>query len=75
MEAGEAMKRHIMSGDHIPLINYGSQGRAFRLAVPTPEHFLPLLYTLALKESYETVELFNDRPVAGSLTMTSVKFG
>ena len=75
MEAGEAMKIHIMSGDHSPLINYGSQGRAFRLAVPTPEHFLPLLYILALKESYETVELFNDRPVAGSLTMTSVKFG
>ncbi|MFZ2339614.1 MAG: 4,5-DOPA dioxygenase extradiol [Bacteroidales bacterium] len=75
MEAGEAMKNHIMSGDHSPLINYGSQGRAFRLAVPTPEHFLPLLYTLALKESHETVELFNDRPLAGSLTMTSVKIG
>ena len=75
MEAGEAMKSHIMSGDHSPLINYGSQGKAFSLAVPTPEHFLPLLYTLALKESYETVELFNDRPVAGSLTMTSVRFG
>ena len=75
MEAGEAMKIHIMSGDHSPLINYGSQGRAFRLAVPTPEHFLPLLYILALKEAYETVELFNDRPVAGSLTMTSVRIG
>ena len=75
MEADEAMKIHIMSGDHSPLINYGSQGRAFRLAVPTPEHFLPLLYVLGLKESYETVELFNDRPVAGSLTMTSVRIG
>ena len=75
MEAGEAMKSHIMSGDHSPLINYGSQGRAFRLAVPTPEHFLPLLYALALKGSDEPVELFNDRPVAGSLTMTSVRIG
>lgn len=75
MEAGEAMKSHIMSGDHGPLINYDSQGRAFRLAVPTPEHFLPLLYALALKGSDEPVELFNDRPVAGSLTMTSVRIG
>ncbi len=75
MEAGEAMKSHIMSGDHSPLINYSSQGRAFRLAVPTPEHFLPLLYALALKGSDEPVELFNDRPLAGSMTMTSVKIG
>lgn len=74
-EAGEAMKSHIMSGDHSPLINYSSQGRAFRLAVPTPEHFLPLLYTLALKEPGEPVELFNDKPLAGSMTMTSVKIG
>ena len=74
-EAGEAMKKHIMSGDHSSLINYGSQGSAFRLAIPTPEHFLPLLYTLALQEPDEPVELFNDSPVAGSLTMTSVKIG
>jgi 4,5-DOPA dioxygenase extradiol len=74
-EAGEAMKSHIMSGDHSPLINYSSQGRAFRLAIPTPEHFLPLLYTLALKEPGEPVELFNDKPLAGSMTMTSVKIG
>jgi 4,5-DOPA dioxygenase extradiol len=75
LEAGEAMKHHIMSGDHSPMINYDSQGNAFRLAVPTPEHFLPLLYTIALQEPDEPVELFNDRPVAGSLTMTSVKIG
>lgn len=74
-EAGEAMKSHIMSGDHGPLINYGSQGRAFNLAIPTPEHFLPLLYALALREPDEPVELFNDKPVAGSLTMTSVRIG
>jgi len=43
------------------------------MAVPTPEHYLPLLYVLALKEENEEVSLFNDKPVAGSLTMTSVK--
>ena len=74
-EADRAMKSHIMSGDHSPLINYGSQGRAFSLAIPTPEHFLPLLYALALREPNEPVELFNDKPVAGSLTMSSVKIG
>ncbi len=75
IEASEAMKRHIISGDHAPLINYTAQGRAFSLAIPTPEHYLPLLYSLALREPDEPVELFNDQPVAGSLTMTSVKIG
>ena len=45
----------------------------FNLAVPTPEHFLPLLYVLALKEKNENVSFFNDKNVAGSLSMTSLK--
>jgi 4,5-DOPA dioxygenase extradiol len=45
------------------------------LAVPTPDHFLPLLYALALKHEDEEVRFFNDKAVMGSLTMTSVKIG
>lgn len=73
IEASEKMKSHIQSGDHEPLINFRAQGKAFDLAIPTPEHYLPLLYALALQEKGETVSLFNDRAVAGALTMTSVK--
>lgn len=47
--------------------------KAFDLAIPTPEHYLPLLYTLALKEENEKITFFNDKPVAGSLSMTSLK--
>ncbi|MEZ4796328.1 MAG: 4,5-DOPA dioxygenase extradiol [Flavobacteriaceae bacterium] len=72
-EANEKMKSHILSGDFKPLIDFKSQGKAFDLAIPTPEHYLPLLYTLALKEDKEKITLFNDKPVAGSLTMTSLK--
>ena len=72
-EASEKMKKSILSGDDETLINFRSQGKAFDLAIPTPEHYLPLLYTLALKEDNEQVSLFNDKAVAGSLTMTSVK--
>jgi 4,5-DOPA dioxygenase extradiol len=75
MEASDKMKKYILHSDHEQLINYLSQGRAFELAVPTPEHYLPLLYALALKEDSEDVQLFNDKAVAGSLTMTSVKIG
>ena len=74
-EANEEMKSYILSGDHQKLIDFKSQGKAFDLAIPTPEHYLPLLYTLALKEKNEKIIVFNDKPVAGSLSMTSVKIG
>ena len=75
LEAAEKMRTAILSGDHRLLIDYAAQGKVFDLAIPTPEHFLPLLYSLALKEEGEPVSLFNDKPVGGSLTMTSVRIG
>ena len=75
IEANEKMKKFILADDHKSLIDYKSQGRAFALAIPSPEHFLPLLYSLSLKEANETISLFNDRAIAGSLTMTCVKLG
>lgn len=75
LEANEKMKKFILSGDHKQLINFRSQGKSFDLAIPTPEHYLPLLYSLALQDNNEEIKLFNDKAVAGSLTMTSVKIG
>ncbi len=72
-EANETMKKHILNGNFQPLIDFRSQGIAFDLAIPTPEHYLPMLYALALKEKKDNISLFNDKPVAGSLTMTSFK--
>lgn len=74
-EASETMKKHILDSNHAALINFSSQGKAFDLAIPTPEHYLPLLYALALKEDKDDIELFNDQAIAGSLTMTSIKIG
>jgi 4,5-DOPA dioxygenase extradiol len=75
IEASEKMKEYIMTGNHKQLINYKSQGRAFELAIPTPDHYLPLLYALALKNEDDKITIFNDKPVGGSLTMTSVRIG
>lgn len=75
IEANENMKKFILNGNHQNLINYQSQGKSFELAIPTPEHYLPLLYTLALQDEKEAVQLFNDKLLAGSLTMTSLKIG
>jgi len=72
-EANAKMKKFIKEGDHKSLINYAQQGKPFQLAIPSPEHYLPLLYTLALKDEKDSIEFFNDKPVAGALTMTSVR--
>lgn len=71
----EQFKTLIKQGDHQPLINYTAMGREAMLAIPTPEHYLPLIYTLGLKGSKDDVSFFNDKAVGGSLTMTSVKLG
>ena len=75
IEANELVKKLILKNDHKALIDYKSLGSAIQLAVPTPDHFLPLLYALALKRDDEEVSFFNDKAVMGSLTMTSVKIG
>lgn len=75
IEANEKMKSFIRNGNFQPLINYRAQGDAFNLAIPTPEHYMPLIYTLGLKSKNEKINLFNDKLVGGSLTMTSLKIG
>jgi 4,5-DOPA dioxygenase extradiol len=71
-EAAALVKSLIDAGAHDELVDYRSLGASVQLAVPTPEHYLPLLYALALKDRNETVSYFNDETVAGSLTMTSL---
>lgn len=75
LEARQKINDAILNGNHKILTEYKQQGRAMQLAVPTPEHFLPLLYVMALKNKNEKLSLFNDKAVGGSLTMTSVKIG
>ena len=75
IEAGDKMKKFILENNHKQLINYRCHGKPFELAIPTPEHYLPLLYALAVKDEGENIEIFNDKPVAGSLMMTSLKIG
>ncbi|MEO8569680.1 MAG: 4,5-DOPA dioxygenase extradiol [Ginsengibacter sp.] len=75
LKMNDTFKHLISDGDIKPLLNYESLGAGAKLAIPTPEHYLPLMYTLGLKENKDTVSFFNDKAVAGSLTMTSVKIG
>ena len=73
IEARETSNKYLLDGDFKPLINFEKLGKAFQLAIPTPEHYLPLIYSLGLKQQDETISLFNDKLLAGSLSMTSLK--
>lgn len=69
------MKELITKGDHARMVDHTRLGKAFELSIPTPEHYLPLLYTLGLQQKADPIHLFNDRTVMGSIAMTSVKIG
>ncbi len=75
IEANEQMKKWITAYDHKPLIDFKAQGKAFDLAIPTPDHYFPMLYALALQGRGEELRFFNDQAVMGSLTMTSFRIG
>jgi 4,5-DOPA dioxygenase extradiol len=73
-EMNATFKKLITDGNHDALIDYEKLGQAARLAIPTPDHYYPLLYALGLQEKNDEPTFFNDRAVGGSLTMTSVRW-
>jgi 4,5-DOPA dioxygenase extradiol len=75
IEARTVMNNLIEKGDFKSLTQYQTLGKAVHLAIPTPEHYLPLLYSLALKTDKDELNLFNDKLQGGSLSMTSVRIG
>lgn len=73
IEARETVNNYLMDGNYKPLIEYDKQSKALQMAIPSPDHYLPLIYTLGLQQKGESISLFNDKLVAGSLSMTSLK--
>jgi len=70
----DAVKRHIAAGNHAAVAAYTKLDAEALLSVPSPEHYLPLLYVLAVQGADETVEIFNDTD-GGAIFMTSVQIG
>jgi 4,5-DOPA dioxygenase extradiol len=74
LQINDRFKQLIDSGDSKTLISY-QHFKESKLAIPTPEHYLPLIYSMGLRSNKDPVSIFNDKAYAGSITMTSVKFG
>ena len=73
LEANAMLKKMVVNQDHKSLINYQSLGSAVQLSAPSPDHYLPLLYTVGTQQVQEQVSVFNDKTVLGAISMTSFK--
>ena len=71
----ERARELLLSGNHEPLVNYESLGKDAVLSVPTPEHYLPLLYVIALRRGSDEVSFPVEGFDGGSVSMLSVKIG
>ena len=75
LEFDEKARGLIETGNHTSLIEYHTLGESAKLAIPTPDHYYPFLYTLGLQDSEDQASF----PVTGlphsSISMRSVKFG
>lgn len=65
----------LINGDHAPLIAYETLGGDAMLSVPTPEHYLPLLYVMAVRGQGEQVSFPVEGVDGGSVSMLAVQFG
>ena len=71
----ESAKRLILANDFEPLIDYERMGRDALLAIPTPDHYLPLLYVLGAKRENEAISFPVQGIDGGSVSMLAVQVG
>jgi 4,5-DOPA dioxygenase extradiol len=65
----------LSSGDDRPLVNYETLGREALLSIPTPDHYLPLLYVIGTRQSGDAVTYPVEGMDGGSISMLSVQVG
>lgn len=75
IEFDQRMKEFILDGNHDGIINYEKLGSISKLAVPTYEHYLPLIYSIALQEKNDHILFFNEKTDMGSVSMRSFRMG
>ena len=75
IEMNEIFKDKILNREFNALCAYEQLHKEAKLAVPTPDHYYPLMYSLGLTQKSDEIKIFNDYTMGGSLSMTSVKIG
>lgn len=75
VEFDEMVKKNIEDNNPLPLINYHELGAVAKMAHPTNDHYLPLIYAVGLRSKTDQFEFFNSSFDLGSISMRSVLFG
>lgn len=73
-EFDQYIQQAILNGDHDSVVHYTRVGEAAQLAVPSIDHFAPLLYVLGASDADDAVSVFNADCTLGSMSMTSYLF-
>ena len=75
VEFDEKVKFNLLNKNHKDLINYPKMGKAASLAVPTPDHYLPMIYAMALQEKNEPLRFVHEGFQNGSISMRCFQIG
>jgi 4,5-DOPA dioxygenase extradiol len=75
IEFDQKMKEFVADKNHQAIVQYEKLGSIAKLAVPTHDHYLPLIYTIALQEQHELLTFFNEKTDMGSISMRSFRLG
>ncbi|WP_319508546.1 4,5-DOPA dioxygenase extradiol [uncultured Methanolobus sp.] len=75
VEFDEKVKANLLSGNHKDLIEYLNMGKTASLAVPTLDHYLPMIYAIALQEKGEPLEFIHEGFQHASISMRCFKIG
>jgi 4,5-DOPA dioxygenase extradiol len=75
IEFDQKIKEFITDNNHQGIIQYEKTGSLSKLAVPTHDHYLPLIYSIALQKNKEEISFFNEKIDMGAVSMRSFKIG
>lgn len=65
----------LLASEHRPLVDYEKLGRDAQLSIPTPDHYLPLLYVIATRQAKDPISFPVEGVDGGSISMLSVRVG
>jgi len=65
----------LLAGNDGPLVAYETLGRDAVLSIPTPDHYLPLLYVIALRREGDLIRFPVEGVDGGSVSMLAVRIG
>lgn len=75
LEADGLLKNLIQKDNSKAIIDYQKLNAAVQYAIPSPDHYIPMLYSMALRNANENISFFNEQTVMGSISMTSFMLG